>query len=172
MIEDIGLGLSLALDKIASVPFQVWFAIGFTLAAIATVPAVVAWRKRRYLRKYAEKMASWLIIFNVTMLSAVLAAVEFVVLHGTTLTALGSFLPFWVSHGTAIMSGAILARAIAQPLRAWWVDRKEKKKLTVPDIDPATLRKLHQQMNPNSYPSDTHLIQPISPVPQSTDLFS
>lgn len=169
MIEKAALALSLALDRIANVPAEVWLGIGFTLASIATVPAVIAWRKRRHLKKYAEKMASGLIIFNVTMWSAILAAVEFVLLHGTTLTALGGFLPFWVSNGAAIMAGAILLREVSQALRKWWTDRQERKRFTLPDIDPASLEKLQRQFNPAGVPAQQ--LQPLEPQ-RANDLFS
>lgn len=110
---------------IGSVTPQQWYGLGLIFGSIAATTGVVAWIKRRHLKATAEKLASHLTMYYVIITSAVLAATDFIILNGATLSSLGGFLPFWVANGAKIMAGAIAAHEFVISSRKWLQGRKE-----------------------------------------------
>jgi hypothetical protein len=159
-VEKAALALSLALDRIASVPASFWFMLGFTLASVPATYLIIERYKKHRIKKDLEKLGGHIQIVLVAVAAFVFSAADFFVTVGTSLSALGGFLPFWVAHGAAIMAGAVALREFAKAI-------KEKRLRDA--VGQANLDKLHQQTNPQSYPSDVGLIQPLPLQPKTTD---
>jgi hypothetical protein len=165
-IDKIGLALSLAIDRVESLPPQFWFGIGFTIAGIPATYLIIERYKKHRIKKDLEKLGGHIQIVLVAVAAFVFSAADFFITVGTSLNALGGFLPFWVSHGAAIMAGAVVLREFTKAI-------KEKRlRDAAAQVDPAILEKLTRQANPQSYPSDAGLIPPLPIKPRSTDLFS
>jgi len=117
--------LGYVLDYVNGVPAQSWYALGVLLASIPAVIGIVAYVKRRHLRKYAEKLASEFIVLNVAFWSALLTVANFVITQGTNFAP---FLPFMSTHWAQISAGAIAVHAVATALKKHFQEKKAQKK--------------------------------------------
>ena len=136
--------IGLVLDYVNSIPADSWAALGLLVTSIGGTIGVVAWRKWVYFKKYAEKMASALIIWNVTFFSFIFAVASFVVLYGTQF---GAFLPF-LDNWPKILAGAVVVRELSQKLKAWWIARREGKSLLAEVGDQASIQEPTQPVIP------------------------
>lgn len=116
---------------IASVPAESWYTLGALLGSSGLVIGIVAWIKRRHLRKYAEALATQFVAINVVFWSSVTTVLSFVLTNGSTFA---SFLPFLGTHMPQIIALSTVLYQISKPMKQWWADRKSGKAIQNPNM--------------------------------------
>jgi hypothetical protein len=124
------------LDYLTAVPGESWYVLGSILGSSSLVIGVVAWIKRRNLKKYGEALRTQFIALNVVFWSTISTVVSFILTNGTTFA---SFLPFLGTHMPQIIALSTVLYQISKPLKEWWTDRKNNKPIAnhLPDLTPA-----------------------------------
>jgi hypothetical protein len=111
---------------IGSVPAESWYTLGALLGSSSVVVAIVAWIKRRHLRKYAESLGRTFVTLNVVFWSAITTVLSFILTNGSTFA---SFLPFLGTHWPQVVAIATVGYNVAKPSLQWFKDRQAGKKL-------------------------------------------
>jgi hypothetical protein len=137
MTDKILTGVNYILDFINNVPAQSWYVFGTVLGSSAVVIGVVAWIKRRHLKKTAEKLEDQFVYLNLIFWSTLTTLAGFVVSSGADFAA---FLPFLGNHMPQIMMISTTTYTLSKKLHAWFVDRQADKKHLAD--------RLHDALNP------------------------
>jgi hypothetical protein len=148
-------------DYINSVPAESWYTLGALIGSSSLVIAIVAWIKRRHLKKYAESLGRTFVTLNVVFWSAITTVLSFVLTNGSTFA---SFLPFLGTHWPQVVAISTVLYNVAKPSLAWFKARKEGKPLSEhpfvnPNYQPPVLTESFGTAATNRPQTDTNLIQ-------------
>lgn len=114
---------------LAGITAEQWYMIGTIVGSIPVVIGIVAWIKRRHVKKTAEKLASEFIVLNVAFWGFIISIADFIITQGTQFASL---LPFVGTHWGQISAGAIVVHSAARRFHKWFQDRKNKEPLALP----------------------------------------
>ena len=124
------------LDYINAVPASSWAALGTLLAGSAVVTGFVAWYNRNRLKRDLERLGRASVTFLVTVLSAVVTVLDFVLNNGSTF---GHFLPYFATHMTQVIAISTVIYNVAKPTLQWFKDRQAGKAISngnAPELAP------------------------------------
>lgn len=122
-------------------PYQ-WYLIGAGIVSIAGTIGLTAWIARRHLRIKGEKLWSGFIVLNVFFWGHLLVLADALSTNLGQITHIGTLLPqiapFISTWGPRVSMIALLTHIIASAVYKWWIDRKNKKPITNPNLPDLT----------------------------------
>lgn len=124
---------------IALVPPAGWYVLGSLLAASGLLVGIVAWIKRRHLKKTLDKLEDWFINMNLWFFSTVLTFGSFVIGMAAFGFNQSDLLPYLGNHASSVFAFAVTFYTFSKLAKKKLEERKARKLLLSSQI-PAVIR--------------------------------
>lgn len=118
-------------DFIIAVTPQQWYVFGSILGGSGLLVGIIAWVKRRHLKKTLEKLEDWFVQANLILWGLLVTLTAFLVTYGLQL---GQLFPFLAEHMPQLVLISTSLYTFSKPVKKWFADRKASKRHFADDL--------------------------------------